>query len=159
MADNSNNNGRRNNGAIACEPQRQHSNVVVGVPDDDNDGPVDSSTSFLADGGSFGIPADAPGGISSFGAYLRSSLVIELGVCSFILVLSLLVEYSGIIAPRQRPIPYQQLQSTGDYVINQVYNESFRNDTIPSKFTINVVVHKRNVSLSCVESVYSMNML
>ena len=37
-----------------------------------------------------------------------------------------------LIPPRQRAIPYQQLESTGEYILNQVYNESFQGETISS---------------------------
>lgn len=35
--------------------------------------------------------------------------------------------------PRQREIPYQQLDSTGEYLVNQVVNESNRGETVSSE--------------------------
>ena len=65
-----------------------------------------------------------------------NQLRIELGICSIVLFMGLFVEYSELIEPHQRPIPYQQLYSTGEYILNQVYNEKPRDhgDTVPSEF-------------------------
>jgi hypothetical protein len=37
--------------------------------------------------------------------------------------------------PRQRIIPYQQLDSTGEFIVNQMFNELFNGETVSSEFT------------------------
>lgn len=54
---------------------------------------------------------------------------VELRFCLCIFLAGILLEVFSI-APRQRPIPYQQLESSGEYAVNQVHNESFEGDTI-----------------------------
>ena len=58
-----------------------------------------------------------------------SGPVAELIACSVFTIGGILLE-AGIVQPNQRPIPYQQLESTGEYVISQVFNETFDGETI-----------------------------
>ena len=57
---------------------------------------------------------------------------VELGACLIFVIASLVLE-AKVIDPRERPIPYQLLD-TGEYVVNQVFNESFENETVSSKY-------------------------
>lgn len=57
----------------------------------------------------------------------------ELCFCLCLLLAGLFLEFLSI-DPRQRPIPYQQLESTGDFIINQVNNQELEGDTISGKF-------------------------
>ena len=54
-------------------------------------------------------------------------------VCSALFLVAGLVLEAGGITPRIRPIPYQRLESSGEYVVNQVFNEAFEGETISSK--------------------------
>ena len=66
--------------------------------------------------------------------YLSSYEVLELLACVCCILPGIFLEFAPP-DPRQRPIPFQALESTGDIVVNQVYNESFDGETFSSKFT------------------------
>jgi hypothetical protein len=65
-------------------------------------------------------------------SYFCSFDFIELITCSLFLVSGLVLEFADV-EPRQRPIPYQQLESTGEYILSQIYNESSDGETVSSK--------------------------
>lgn len=62
-------------------------------------------------------------------AYLRSQDFLELVVCAIFFVVSF-VPYVAKPEGNQRPIPYQYLQSNGDYVRNLVNNELSNGPTV-----------------------------
>lgn len=64
-------------------------------------------------------------------AYFHSVEALELGFSLSIVVAGIVMKYAEP-DPRQRPIPYQYLESTGDYIVNQVNNEIFEGDTVSS---------------------------
>lgn len=65
---------------------------------------------------------------SSEPSYSRSYKIVELAFCATLLLAGFLMELLGV-KPHQREIPYQIL-STGEYAVNQMYNEEFVNETI-----------------------------
>jgi hypothetical protein len=69
---------------------------------------------------------------NSLKSYVCSSDMMEVMACALFLVAGLVLESEGI-SPRQRPIPFQQLDSTGEYIVNQVFNESFEGETVSSE--------------------------
>ena len=71
---------------------------------------------------------------TSFRDYLSSYEVLELLACFCCILPGVFLEFAPP-DPRQRPIPFQSLESTGDIVVNQVYNESFDGETFSSKLT------------------------
>jgi hypothetical protein len=70
---------------------------------------------------------------NSWKSYVCSSDMLEVMACALFLVAGLILE-SESISPRQRPIPFQQLQSTGEYIVDQVFNESFEGETVSSEW-------------------------
>ena len=62
-------------------------------------------------------------------AYLSSSNGAELCFCSLLMASGFILEYAAI-EPRQRTIPYLQLESTNDVIVNQVFNEEFVGDIV-----------------------------
>uniref|UniRef100_A0A7S3LAB1 Phosphatidic acid phosphatase type 2/haloperoxidase domain-containing protein n=1 Tax=Amphora coffeiformis TaxID=265554 RepID=A0A7S3LAB1_9STRA len=54
----------------------------------------------------------------------------ELLICISYLVVSSLVMYGLQFQPHERPIPYQLLESSGEFVRNLVNNESFEHETV-----------------------------
>jgi hypothetical protein len=69
---------------------------------------------------------------NSWKSYVCSSDMMEVMACALFLVAGLVLESEGI-SPRQRPIPFQQLESSGEYIVNQVFNESFEGETVSSE--------------------------
>jgi len=67
--------------------------------------------------------------IGTFKAYFQSHDSIEL-LFSLLCIGSALLLNTAHLDPRQRHIPYQQLDSTGEYIVNQVNNEVYEGDTI-----------------------------
>jgi hypothetical protein len=55
---------------------------------------------------------------------------VEVAVCAVFFVASATFGIMSPIYPRERPIPTQYLEGSGDYVINLVYNEIFQGETI-----------------------------
>jgi hypothetical protein len=76
-------------------------------------------------------------------SYFSSSDFVELVGCAVFLVAGLVLE-SGGIAPRRRPIPYQVLESTEEYIVNQVFNESDERETVSSKLWKSGIPCKRH---------------
>lgn len=64
------------------------------------------------------------------GSYLWSAQFYELLVCITYLLGSTGILYGLHIQPYQRPIPYQVLDNSGDYVRNQMFNETFEHETV-----------------------------
>jgi membrane-associated phospholipid phosphatase len=64
-------------------------------------------------------------------AYLSSPLFVELLCCLIPLILGIVLELANI-TPRIRLIPFQLLESSGEYVVNQIYNEILDGETISS---------------------------
>jgi hypothetical protein len=60
--------------------------------------------------------------------YCNSYQVAELVFCLILFFLGFLLDFAGV-EPRQRAIPYQEL-STGEFVLNQMYDLEFRSETI-----------------------------
>ncbi len=71
--------------------------------------------------------------LEAFRVYLNSWKVAELCFCLLLFISGLLLELLSV-GPRERPIPYQQLLSSGEYIVNQVYNNSFEGETISSAY-------------------------
>jgi hypothetical protein len=63
-----------------------------------------------------------------FSSYLNSYQVSELIFCLAICLVGFLFEIIGV-EPRQRAIPYQEL-STGEFALNQVYDQEYTGETI-----------------------------
>lgn len=61
--------------------------------------------------------------------YCRSYLAAELLFSISILVADLIFKAVNP-GPRRRGLPYQLLESTGEYVVNQVFNEEFLGETV-----------------------------
>jgi hypothetical protein len=79
----------------------------------------------------------------SWKSYFSSWNFVELVGCALFSIAGLVLESSGI-SPRSRPIPYQQLDSTGEYIINQVFNESNEGETVSSKLWKSGIPCKRH---------------
>lgn len=62
-------------------------------------------------------------------AYWKSYAAVELGLSFCFLVAAFYLESSNLI-PHQRPIPYQQSEASGEYILNQVFNEEFLGETV-----------------------------
>jgi hypothetical protein len=62
-------------------------------------------------------------------AYVKSKDFVEFlfGLC---LVISGVIFEGADIKPHMRPLPVMQLESTGDYIVNQVNNEEFKSESI-----------------------------
>lgn len=67
--------------------------------------------------------------VQSFRTYFTSYESLELGVCVLLFLSGFLFEFLAV-NPHQRPIPYQLLASSGEYVVNQVYDNAFDGDTV-----------------------------
>jgi membrane-associated phospholipid phosphatase len=65
-----------------------------------------------------------------FHGYVFSMKFMELVACLIPFILSMITEF--IVQPNQRPIPYQYLESTGDYIVNQIYNQTYEGETVSS---------------------------
>lgn len=65
-------------------------------------------------------------------SYWGSSQFYELLACLVYLVVSIGVMHGLGIQPNERPIPYQWLENTGDYVRNLTNNETYEHDTFPT---------------------------
>lgn len=65
---------------------------------------------------------------------ISSYETVELGASFLIFLGGFLFEFTSG-SPHQRPIPYQELESTGDFVRNQIYNEVFDGETVTSAST------------------------
>jgi hypothetical protein len=61
--------------------------------------------------------------------YFASYEALELVVCTLLFLGGILFE-SLAGNPHQRPIPFQLLDSSGEYVVNQVYDNTFDGDTV-----------------------------
>ncbi len=68
-------------------------------------------------------------------SYLHSHECLEL-IFSLSFVGAALVMKFVDQEPRHRAIPYQQLDSTGEYLVNQIINESFEGETISSEWQL-----------------------
>jgi hypothetical protein len=53
----------------------------------------------------------------------------ELCFCLLLLIGGLLVELLAL-QPRQRTIPFQLMESTGEYIINQIYDQPFEGEIV-----------------------------
>ena len=69
-------------------------------------------------------------------SYFGSVDFAELLACASFLVAGLVLESEGL-SPTTRPMPYIQLESSGEYVVNQVFNEEFNGETVSSKYPVN----------------------
>ena len=65
----------------------------------------------------------------SINNYIQSKDFVEFLFGLFLLIAGVIFEGADI-QPHDRPIPAIQLESTGEYVVNQVYNEEFLTETI-----------------------------
>lgn len=65
----------------------------------------------------------------TFRTYFTSYEALEFGVCVLLFLSGFLFEFLAV-NPHQRPIPYQLLESSGEYVVNQVYDNTFDGDTV-----------------------------
>jgi len=75
------------------------------------------------------LPRDGGSRFDTFKKYSQSYLGVELFFSLSFLVVDLLFRNLSP-DPRQRPLPYQLLESTGDYVVNQSYSEEFVGETV-----------------------------
>ena len=75
------------------------------------------------------LPRDRGSRLDTFKKYCQSNLGVELLFSLSILVVDLLFRNLSP-DPRQRRLPYQLLESTGDYVVNQSYSEEFVGETV-----------------------------
>jgi hypothetical protein len=104
-------------------------------------GETAATTTFVASAAAATAAANhgTSGGVTStIGAamilnYIQSSNFIELCCCFGLLIAGMVVEFRGIPL-NQRPLPFVQLQSTGEYIVNQMFNETFDGETVPSKW-------------------------
>jgi membrane-associated phospholipid phosphatase len=63
---------------------------------------------------------------------LRSPELVELIVCVSYAAIAGVILSMVEHRPHQRPIPYQYLDNSGDYVVNLSYNEEVTSETVPS---------------------------
>lgn len=76
--------------------------------------------------------------------YLKSPDFIEIVCCFIFGILCMLTQYPG--TPLNiRPIPYQVLENTGDYVINLNNNEEYVGDTVSSTYITTVYIALRSL--------------
>eukprot|EP00934_Nitzschia_sp_Nitz4_P008255 Nitzschia sp. Nitz4//scaffold58_size112336//43657//44162//NITZ4_004029-RA/size112336-processed-gene-0.86-mRNA-1//-1//CDS//3329554977//8245//frame0 len=61
--------------------------------------------------------------------YFKSIDGLELTCCVLIWVAGIVYEIAAS-SPRQRPIPFQQLESTGEFIENQIYSQLFEGETV-----------------------------
>ena len=74
--------------------------------------------------------ADADGGATT--PYYKSSRCVELAFCVVFFFATYVALFILPISPRRRPIPFQLLENSGDYVRNLTNNESFDGETVSS---------------------------
>lgn len=67
--------------------------------------------------------------------YYKTPEFFELLSCIAILIVGRLLPRLHL-NPHERTIPYQQLESTGEYIVNQAFNEVFEGETLSSKSNI-----------------------
>jgi hypothetical protein len=102
-------------------------------------GETAATTTFVASAAAAAANHGTSGGVTNtIGAvmilnYIQSSNFIELCCCFGLLIAGMVVEFRGIPL-NQRPLPFVQLQSTGEYIVNQMFNETFDGETVPSKW-------------------------
>ena len=65
-------------------------------------------------------------------SYCRSKDAVELLSCFSFLIGGMLLELLET-TPRMRPIPFQKLATSGDYAVNQIFNEAFEGETVGGK--------------------------
>lgn len=65
-------------------------------------------------------------------SYCRSKDAVELLSCFSFLIGGMLLELLEI-TPRMRLIPFQKLATSGDYAVNQIFNEAFEGETVGGK--------------------------
>lgn len=65
-------------------------------------------------------------------SYSRSKDAVELLSCFSFLIGGIILEFIET-TPRMRPIPFQVLATSGDYAVNQIFNEAFEGDTVGCK--------------------------
>jgi PAP2 superfamily len=68
--------------------------------------------------------------VATWSEYLTSWRFLELLLCCVPLIMGTILEIT--FEPHQRPIPYQYLESTGDYIVNQMFNEVLKGETVPT---------------------------
>jgi hypothetical protein len=73
--------------------------------------------------------------LGAWKSYLQSHEGLEILFSLSVFGVSLIADFIDL-DPRQRFIPYQQLESTGEYIVNQVYNETFEGETVPSTYSV-----------------------
>ena len=69
---------------------------------------------------------------NSFDRRVSRAEIIELILTAVLFVSGAITKYGGM-SPHIRPIPYQKLDNSGDYVINQVNGETYNGQTVSSK--------------------------
>ena len=97
------------------------------LPVDDDDNPLDQ----------YHVPTSLSSSISSF--YFQPSPttnLIELVTTFGILLGAGLFNWILDPEPYDRPIPVVQLQSTEDFVVNSIFDQEYKGDTIPGKYII-----------------------
>jgi hypothetical protein len=65
-------------------------------------------------------------------SYWRSKDAVELLSCLSFLIGGIFLEFLDA-TPRMRPIPFQQLATSGDYAVNQIFNEASEGETVGGK--------------------------
>jgi hypothetical protein len=65
-------------------------------------------------------------------SYRRSKEAVELLSCFSFFIGGVLLEFVET-TPRMRPIPFQKLATSGDYAVNQIFNEAYEGETVGGK--------------------------
>jgi hypothetical protein len=93
----------------------------------------------MADGNNSGLLEERDAAIEdnndlthSMLSYCRSADAVELLSCLSFLIGGIIIDFLEF-EPRIRPIPFQQLATSGDYAVNQIFNEAFEGETIGGK--------------------------
>lgn len=92
--------------------------------------------------------------------YLASYEFLEFLACVGFVIPAVFLEFAPP-DPRQRAIPFQILENSGDYVVNQVYNETFSGETFSSTYLFTIattnkppssLLYSQRKNLCCMES-------
>ena len=73
--------------------------------------------------------------VASVQEYIGSYRFVELMVSLSFVIAGTILE-SDSITPHQRPIPYQYIEDTGTYIVDQTYAQEFQGETISGEYVL-----------------------
>jgi PAP2 superfamily len=107
--------------------------LIMDHPPESNNNCCGSGGTYTNDGNptaAVAVDDDDDDDVATWLQYFSSCRFVELVICVIPLILGSVLEF--LFQPNQRPIPYQYLESTGDYILNQEYNQIDDGETVPT---------------------------